>query len=117
MKKFPNLTLDGIINKVQTGGAEIVGLLKTGSAYFAPANSAVLMADSILNDRNRVLSCSTLLTGEYGVKNMFVGVPVLLNKNGADKIIELDLTGEEKNEFEKSVDSIKTTLKDLDLNG
>jgi len=72
VKKFPNLTLDGIINKVQTGGAEIVGLLNTGSAYFAPANSAVLMADSILNDRNRVLSCSTLLTGEYGVKNMFV---------------------------------------------
>ena len=116
IKKFPHLTMDGVINKVQTGGAEIVGLLKTGSAYFAPANSAVLMADSILNDRNRILSCSTLLNGEYGVDNMFVGVPTLLNKNGAEKIIELDLTDSEKNDFEKSVDTIKTMLKDLDLN-
>ena len=111
IKEFPNLDLCDIVKNVQTGGAEIVNLLKTGSAYFAPANAAVLMADSILNNKNRVLSCSTLMTGEYGVHNMFVGAPVLLNKNGADKIIELDLTNEERELFDQSVDSIKNILK------
>lgn len=115
-KRLSGVDVDAMIPKVQTGGAEIVGLLKTGSAYFAPANSAVLMADSILNNKNRVLSCSTLLNGEYGVQNMFVGVPVLLNKNGVDRVIELDLNTEEKEKFDKSVDSIKVVLKDLDLN-
>ncbi len=113
IKKFSNLSFGDIIKNVQTGGAEIVGLLKTGSAYFAPATSAVLMADSILNNKNRVLSCSTLMNGEYGVKNMFVGSPVLLNKNGADKVIELDLTSEEKDLFDKSVNSIQDVLKDF----
>jgi malate dehydrogenase len=113
VKKCPNIDISEVVNKVQTGGAEIVGLLKTGSAYFAPANSAVLMADSILNNKNRVLSCSTLLNGEYGVKDLFVGTPVLLNKNGVDKVIELDLNAEEKGLFEKSVNSIKDVLKDF----
>lgn len=102
-----------IIQKVRTGGAEIVGLLKTGSAYFTPAAAAVSMADCYINNHAKIISCSTLLeNGEYGVQEkIFVGVPVLLNNKGVEKIIQLDLTKEEQDEFNKSVASINDLLK------
>ena len=103
---------DNIIEKVRKGGAEIVKYLGNGSAFYGPATSAVLMADCILNDKKRVLSCSAYLEGEYGVDGLFVGAPVLLGKNGVEKIVEVELNEEERKEFDKSVDSIRDAYKD-----
>jgi malate dehydrogenase len=102
-----------IIHKVKTGGAEIVKYLGNGSAFYGPASSAVLMADSYINNNARILSCSTMLTGEYGVQNLFVGTPALINGNGVEKAIELDLNSEEKGDFKKSVESIEVGIAEL----
>lgn len=106
-----------IIQKVRTGGAEIVGLLKTGSAYFTPAAGAVSIADCYINNHSKIISCSTLLENEeYGVKEkIFVGVPVLLNNKGVEKIIQLDLNKDEQEEFNKSVTSINDLLKTVKI--
>jgi malate dehydrogenase len=98
---------DDIIKNVKNGGAEIVKLLGNGSAFYGPATSAVLMADCVLNNKSRILPCSTLLTGQYGVSDLFVGTPVLLDKSGVSRVIELDLEDEEKKLFDESVNSIK----------
>ena len=88
--------LDAIIERTRKGGGEIVNLLKTGSAFYAPASSAIQMAESYLKDKRRVLPCAAYLNGEYGVKGMYVGVPVVIGANGVEKIVEIDLNAAER---------------------
>ena len=98
--------LDKIIQRTRDGGAEIVGLLKTGSAFYAPASSAIAMAESYLRDKKRVLPVAAQLSGQYGVKDMYVGVPTVIGANGVERIIEIDLDKDEKAQFDKSVASV-----------
>jgi malate dehydrogenase len=93
--------------RTANGGAEIVALLKTGSAYYAPAASTFEMVDAILRDRKRVLPCATYLQGEFGVEGLFVGVPVVLGKGGLDRVFEITLTDEERVAFDRSVAAVK----------
>ena len=104
--------IDALVNRTATGGAEIVGLLKTGSAYYAPASAAVEMAESILKDKKKILPCAAYLEGEYGINDLFVGVPVKLGANGIEEVIEITLTKEENAALEKSADAVRE-LKDL----
>ena len=99
--------IDEIIARTKAGGAEIVQLLGTGSAFYAPASSAIAMAESYLKDQKRILPVASYLDGEYGVKGLFVGVPVVIGAGGVEKIIELDLNNEEKALFEDSVNAVK----------
>jgi len=99
--------LDAIIERTRKGGGEIVNLLKTGSAFYAPASAAIQMAESYLKDKRRVLPCATFLNGEYGVKGLYVGVPVIIGANGVEKIVEIDLNAAERQMFLKSVESVK----------
>jgi malate dehydrogenase len=99
--------LDAIIDRTRKGGGEIVNLLKTGSAFYAPASSAIQMAESYLKDKRRVLPCAAYLNGEYGVKGMYVGVPVVVGASGIEKIVEIDLNAAERAMFQKSVESVK----------
>lgn len=98
--------LDEIVDRTRKGGGEIVSLLKTGSAYYAPAASAIVMAESYLKDKKRVLPCAAALKGEYGVKDMYVGVPVIIGENGVERIIEIDLNRTEQKMFDKSVNAV-----------
>ena len=98
--------VEEIVKRTANGGAEIVKLLKTGSAYYAPSAAAVEMADAIFNDKKKILPCAALLEGEYGIDGLFVGVPVVLGKDGVEKIIELKLTPEEAAALRKSADSV-----------
>ena len=100
--------LEEIVQRTRDGGAEIVGLLKTGSAYYAPASSAVQMAEAYLKDKKRVLPCAAYLSGQYGVKDMYVGVPTVIGAGGIERIIEIDLNKAEQAMFEKSVNSVKS---------
>lgn len=99
--------LDKIVQRTRDGGAEIVGLLKTGSAYYAPASSAIAMAESYLKDRKRVLPCAAYLSGQYGVHDLYVGVPVVIGAAGVERIVEIKLDAAEKALFDKSVDAVK----------
>ena len=99
--------LDQIVQRTRDGGAEIVGLLKTGSAFYAPAASAIQMAESFLRDKKRVLPCAANLTGQYGLKDIYVGVPCVIGAGGVEKIVEISLNADEKTMFQKSVDSVK----------
>jgi malate dehydrogenase len=99
--------LDAIIDRTRKGGGEIVGLLKTGSAFYAPAASAIAMAESYLKDKRRVFPCAAQLNGEYGVRDLYVGVPVVIGANGVEKIVEVTLDPAEKQMFEKSVASVQ----------
>ena len=99
--------LDEIVQRTRDGGAEIVGLLKTGSAFYAPASSAIAMAESYLKDKRRVLPCAAYLDGQYGVKDLYVGVPVVLGANGVERIVEITLDGDERRAFEKSVEAVR----------
>jgi malate dehydrogenase len=96
-----------IVKRTANGGAEIVNFLKTGSAYYAPSAAAVEMAEAIFNDRKKILPCAAYLEGEYGIKGLFVGVPVVLGKDGIERIIELKLTPEETAALRKSADSVQ----------
>jgi malate dehydrogenase len=107
--------LDAIVKRTREGGAELVALYKTGSAYFAPAASAIAMAESYLFDRKRVLPCAAYLNGEYGIQGYFVGVPAQIGAGGVEKVLELDLTAEEKAELEKSFSSVKKTVDSVKL--
>jgi malate dehydrogenase len=98
--------LDAIVERTRKGGGEIVNLLKTGSAYYAPAESAIAMAKSYLADQKRVLPVAAYCSGEYGLNNMYVGVPTLIGANGAEKIVEFDFNADEKAMFDKSVASV-----------
>jgi malate dehydrogenase len=99
--------LDQIIQRTRDGGAEIVGLLKTGSAYYAPAESAIVMAKSYLRDKRRLLPCAAHLKGEYGLTDIYVGVPCIIGKNGVEKVVEIELSPEERAMFDKSVNAVR----------
>ncbi|MBN1277385.1 MAG: malate dehydrogenase, partial [Deltaproteobacteria bacterium] len=105
--------IESLVNRTRNGGAEIVGLLKTGSAYYAPASAAVEMAESILKDKKKILPCSAYLEGEYSIEGLFVGVPVKLGENGIEQIIEIRLTSDEKSAFRHSADSVRALLDDM----
>ncbi len=99
-------TIDRLVQRTRDGGAEIVKYLKTGSAYYAPAASTVEMVESILKDKKKVLPCAVYLNGEYGIKDLFVGVPVKLGKNGVEKVYEVKLEDDEKAALQKSADAV-----------
>jgi malate dehydrogenase len=107
---IPAARLNEIIQRTANGGAEIVSLLKTGSAYYAPASSAVEMAESILFDRKKILACAALLKGQYGINDLFIGVPVKLGAGGIEQIIELNLTSEEIEALKKSAAAVQTLV-------
>lgn len=100
--------LDEIIERTRNGGAEIVNLLKTGSAFYAPAASAMQMAESYLLDQRRILPCAAQLNGEYSINGIYVGVPVIIGKNGVEKIIEISLSKSEKDQLDSSVKSVRS---------
>ncbi|MEZ5784167.1 MAG: malate dehydrogenase [Rhizobiaceae bacterium] len=99
--------LDAIVDRTRKGGGEIVALLKTGSAYYAPAASAIAMAESYLKDKKRVLPCAAHLSGQYGLSDMYVGVPVVIGAGGVERIVEIEFDEAEKAMFEKSVTAVK----------
>ncbi|MBO0688646.1 MAG: malate dehydrogenase [Candidatus Dormibacteraeota bacterium] len=99
--------IDAIVDRTRNGGAEIVGLLKTGSAFYAPAASITEMVDAILLDKKRVLPCAARLEGEYGISGIFLGVPVILGAGGVERVLEIELTDEEKAELQKSADAVR----------
>jgi len=99
--------LEQIIQRTRDGGAEIVGLLKTGSAFYAPATAAIAMAESYLRDKRRLMPCAVELNGEYGIDGMYVGVPVIIGENGVEKVVEIDLNAEERAGFDHSVGAVK----------
>ena len=103
--------LKEIIQRTRDGGAEIVGLLKTGSAFYAPAASAIEMADSYLKDKKRVMPCAAHLSGEYKIKDMYVGVPVVIGKKGVEKILEISLNSRETKMFKDSIASVKSLMR------
>lgn len=106
--------VDAIVDRTRKGGGEIVALLKTGSAYYAPASSAIAMAESYLKDKKRVLPCASKLNGEYGVKGLYIGVPVVIGKNGVEKIIEIKLNADEQAMFDKSVQAVKDLVEAME---
>ncbi len=114
-KLIDKAKLDAIVERTRKGGGEIVALLGTGSAFYAPAISAMTMADSYLRDKKRVLPCSALLEGEYGVKGLFLGVPVVIGAGGVERVLEVDLTEEEKAMLAKSVESVKKSVAETKL--
>ncbi len=99
--------IEALVTRTRNGGAEIVALLKSGSAYYAPAASVAQMIDSILNDRGEILPCAVYLAGQYGVEGLFVGVPVKLGRSGITQVIEIELTADEKAAFDKSAASVR----------
>lgn len=106
--------LEEIVQRTRQGGAEIVGLLKTGSAYYAPAASAIQMARSVLLDKKRLLPVAAYLEGEYGEKGIFVGVPAILGAAGVEKVVEVDLTADESQAFKRSAQAVKDLVKEVD---
>ncbi len=107
--------LDAIVERTRKGGAEIVGLLKTGSAYYAPASAAIAMAESYLKDKKRVLPCAAHLDGEYGVEDLYVGVPVVIGAGGVERIVEIVLDAGEKAMFDKSVAAVRGLCDAIEL--
>jgi malate dehydrogenase len=106
-------TINSISNRTASGGGEIVKLLERGSAFYAPGSAAAIMAESVLNDRKRMLPCSALLNGEYGLNEVYIGVPVILGKNGVERIIELDLEKQELESLQGSANFYKSQLSDI----
>ncbi|HET9812674.1 MAG TPA: malate dehydrogenase, partial [Sphingomicrobium sp.] len=102
--------IDAIVKRTRGGGGEIVALLKTGSAFYAPATSAIMMAESFLRDKRRVLPCAAHLTGQYGVDDLYVGVPIVLGAGGVERIVEIELKDEARKNFDVSVDAVKELL-------
>jgi malate dehydrogenase len=105
--KLDNSSLENIVQRTKNGGAEIVKLLEKGSAFYAPAASGVEMAESYLKDLKKQLPCAAYLNGEYGINNLYAGVPVVIGKEGAEKIIELNLTQQEEENFQNSINAVK----------
>ncbi|MET0396186.1 MAG: malate dehydrogenase [Longimicrobiaceae bacterium] len=104
-------TLDAIVDRTRNGGAEIVKHLKTGSAYYAPSAGAVQMAEAIVKDKKRILPCAAWLQGEYGMSDLFLGVPCKLGRNGLEQVIEVELTEAERAELEKSAEAVREPMK------
>jgi malate dehydrogenase len=105
--------IEAIVQRTRDGGAEIVGLLKTGSAFYAPASAAIQMAESYLKDKKRLLPCAAQLNGEYGVKGLYVGVPVVIGAKGVERIVEIPLSAAEKKAFQSSVSAVRALSRDL----
>ena len=103
--------LEQIVDRTRNGGGEVVSLMKNSSAFYSPACSAIEMVESYLYDEKKILPCSAFLNGEYGVKGLFVGVPVIIGEKGIEKIIELDLSNQSKKEFQKSVEAVEQLVK------
>ena len=112
-KLMPQDRIDALVERTRKGGGEIVALLKTGSAYYAPGASAARMAQAVVRDDKQLLPCSSFLTGQYGLKDVYLGVPVKLGKDGVEDIIELDLTDHEMSELHKSAEEVRTGIKGL----
>jgi malate dehydrogenase len=110
MRWITNDRLNEIVQRTRDGGAEIVGLLKTGSAYYAPASSAIAMAESYLKDKKRVLPCAAYLNGEYGVKGLFIGVPVVISAKGVERVVEIEINSGERAEFMRSVGAVQSLV-------
>ncbi|MBW1714190.1 MAG: malate dehydrogenase, partial [Deltaproteobacteria bacterium] len=105
--------IEALVDRTRNGGAEIVGLLKTGSAFFAPASSAVDMAEAILKDKKKILPCAAFLEGEYGLNDLFIGVPVKLGRAGLEEVMEIKLLDEEKTALMKSAEAVRGLVNDL----
>ena len=105
--------IEALVERTRKGGGEIVSLLRSGSAYYAPASAATEMAEAILKDKKKILPCVTYLEGEYGVNKLFIGVPVKLGKEGVEEIIEIELTGEENEALQKSAQAVQGLVDDL----
>jgi malate dehydrogenase len=105
--------IDQIVDRARNGGAEIVAHLKTGSAFYAPSASVLEMVESIVKDKKKILPCAVYLTGEYGIKDLYVGVPVKLGKNGIEQVLEIKLTDAEKQELRKSADAVQELVNSL----
>jgi len=105
--------LEAIVNRTRSGGAEIVAYLKTGSAYYAPSAAAVQMAEAVALDKKRVLPCAAWLQGEYGLKDVFCGVPCKLGRNGLEQVLEVTLTAQERADLHKSAEAVRDTMKAL----
>ena len=114
MKWLSQKRLDEIVERTRNGGGEIVNLLKTGSAFYAPASSAIAMAESYLKDKKRVLPCAAYLRGEYGIRGLYVGVPVVIGAKGVERVVEINLDPAEKKAFNASVRAVKKTVADAD---
>jgi len=112
---LPKDRIDAIVERTRKGGAEIVNLLKTGSAYYAPSAAAVEMVEAILKDKNKILPCAVYLEGEYGIKGLFVGVPVKLGAKGAEEVVSIKLTAEENAALQKSSASVRELVNVLGL--
>ena len=110
MKWTSQARVDQIVQRTRDGGAEIVNLLKSGSAYYAPATAAIEMAESYLRDKKRVLPCAACLNGEYGVKDLYVGVPAVIGSKGVERIVEIVLNGAERSMFEKSAEAVASLV-------
>jgi malate dehydrogenase len=108
-------TLDAIVDRTRNGGAEIVKHLKTGSAYYAPSAGAVQMAEAIVKDQRRILPCAAWLEGEYGMKGLFLGVPCKLGRNGLEKVIEVELTADERAALERSAEAVREPMRSVKL--
>jgi malate dehydrogenase len=106
-------TLDRIVDRARTGGAEIVGYLKTGSAYYAPSAAAVQMAEAIVKDKKRILPCAAFLQGEYGLDGLFLGVPCKIGRGGLEKVIEVELSEEERAALERSAEAVREPMRSL----
>lgn len=115
LQLLPKETIDRLVDRTRKGGGEIVNLLKTGSAFYAPSAAAIQMTEAILKDKKRILPCCVYLDGEYGLKDICFGVPVKLGTNGVESVIELQLTGEEKALVAKSAESVKKSIVELKL--
>ncbi len=110
---IPAERIEALVQRTRSGGAEIVGLLKTGSAYYAPASAAVEMAEAVLKDKKKILPCAVYLEGEYGIQDLFIGVPAKLGANGVEEIIEIGLTDEEAAALRNSADAVKSLVDDM----
>jgi malate dehydrogenase len=110
---MPAERIEALVERTRNGGAEIVGLLKTGSAYYAPASAAVEMAEAILKDKKKILPCAACLDGEYGINNLFIGVPVKLGENGVEEIIQIRLTDQEQEALNRSANAVQALVDDM----
>jgi malate dehydrogenase len=110
MRWITNERLNEIVQRTRDGGAEIVGLLKSGSAFYAPASSAIAMAESYLKDKKRVLPCAAYLNGEYGVKGLFIGVPTVISGKGVERVVEIELNSHERADFMRSTGAVQSLV-------
>jgi malate dehydrogenase len=116
-KLMPKDRIEAIVDRTRKGGGEIVKLLKTGSAFYAPGGSAARMTQSIIRDENQVLPCAALLHGEYGLENIYMGVPCVLGKGGVERVIELEISADEHAALHRSAEEVRTGIAQLEKLG